>query len=396
MDDMLSPQAPMDHHQGNGQDERFDLLYRRFRPRLVSLCSRLTSDAATAEDIAQETLLRALIHLSDLDVSRAWPWLRTVATNLVVDRHRRIGREVPVVTESRHLSVIDGSNGHEEVGILSEALSVLPPRQRKAVRLRYLEGWDAGEVAAILGVNKGALKQVLFRARRRLAVEYQRLFRELAVIALWPLTELRRLFQGARDMASRTVRLAPASATPSFTVTTLAGLALVMGGSTGAPAAAARGAPPPPPPGLEVGAAQTVPATTRLPEVPRVVETDRADPPPLTKSGKGYRDQLPTESTTPSSASTSSLVSNVREQLGGAAPPLGAVVDSVTKTVGCVQTLPSGSSCVHEVAEAAQTVGAAVSALEVDPPPEAKHVEGAVSKDDVQQEAANGDVNENP
>jgi RNA polymerase sigma-70 factor (ECF subfamily) len=311
----------------------------------------LTSDSAAAEDIAQETLLRALIHLNELDVSRAWPWLRTVATNLVVDRHRRIGREVPVVTESRHLTVIDGDGGRDDPGMLSEALSVLPARQRTAVRLRYLEGWDASEVAALLGVNKGALKQVLFRARRRLAAEYERLFRELAGIALWPLTGLRRLFRGAQDTATRTARWAPASPVASLGATTLVCLSLVMGGGGVAPAAAAR-----PAPAASQPSAVLVPATDRLPDLPArasgtVVGISSVSSPDHTKAA-AHASVEPSGAAVPSEVA--GILSDISDHVQGIVPTVQGLVGSATEAVGCAQGVVSGSRCRPDLPATAQ------------------------------------------
>src|SRR5947209_4161235 len=61
-------------------------LYLRYFPPLVGLCQKRLRERAAAEDLAQETLLRAFAHLRGFDRSRPlWPWLKAVATNLMVD-----------------------------------------------------------------------------------------------------------------------------------------------------------------------------------------------------------------------------------------------------------------------------------------------------------------------
>src|SRR5438105_4519851 len=52
---------------------RFESLYGRYHAPLVSTCTSITGDRAAAEDLAQETMLRAYQHLDWLDVTRSWP-----------------------------------------------------------------------------------------------------------------------------------------------------------------------------------------------------------------------------------------------------------------------------------------------------------------------------------
>jgi RNA polymerase sigma-70 factor (ECF subfamily) len=192
---------------GDGPGERFarfEALYRRYHPALVSTCFRQTNDHAAAEDIAHETLLRAYQHLDWLDVSHAWPWLKTVASRLVIDDTRKLGRIRPLDVEDESL-VVDASAGAvadptEERLLLSEALARLPDRQRRAIALRYIADYDLDEAAEALRIDHAAFKQLLFRARRRLRMEYRRITAGAAGIVLWPLAFLKR----ARRLAVRT------------------------------------------------------------------------------------------------------------------------------------------------------------------------------------------------
>ena len=75
----------------------FEALYREHHRRLYRFCLGMTRSHAVAEDIAQETLLRAFLHAADLDPHRSpWPWLKKVATRLVYD-HTRSQRTVAAV-----------------------------------------------------------------------------------------------------------------------------------------------------------------------------------------------------------------------------------------------------------------------------------------------------------
>lgn len=156
--------------------EAFGHLYRRFYPRLVRLIVRKTGDRLLAEDVAQEALLRALDKLDTFDRSRPlWPWLKVIATNLAVDAGRKRSREVEWDPDDAAGIPAQELPSCEDGMVLAEVLSNLPDRQRVAVSLRYLEDWESSEAASFLGLSIPAFEQLLFRARKRLRLEYSRI-----------------------------------------------------------------------------------------------------------------------------------------------------------------------------------------------------------------------------
>jgi RNA polymerase sigma-70 factor, ECF subfamily len=191
---------------GDGPGERFarfEALYRRYHPALVSACARHTNDHAAAEDIAHETFLRAYQHIDWLDVQHAWPWLKTVASRLAIDDARKLGRIRRLEAEDEPLvqapSAVETPDPTEERILLSQALARLPTRQRTAVALRYIADYDLDEAAAALDIDHAAFKQLLFRARRRLRDEYRQISAGVSGVILWPLAFIRR----ARRLAWR-------------------------------------------------------------------------------------------------------------------------------------------------------------------------------------------------
>jgi RNA polymerase sigma-70 factor (ECF subfamily) len=132
------------------------------------------SDRSTAEDIAQEALVRFLACSVDL-ATPIWPWLKTVASNLICDGARSSERERMLLERAPGDVSYEQPGGFEEREALVEALNRLNVRQQTALRLRYLDDWNRAEVAHFLGVTALALDQVLFRARARLLDEYQKL-----------------------------------------------------------------------------------------------------------------------------------------------------------------------------------------------------------------------------
>jgi RNA polymerase sigma-70 factor (ECF subfamily) len=164
------------------------------------MCRRRVGDETLAEDIAQETLTRALTHRDAFDDRRpAWPWLKTIATNLIVDHYRKHVRETTL--EAEHGEATQPGPAVEEADLLRRAIQQLPRRQRAAVALRYLNDWDAHDAASFMGVTRPAYEQLLFRARRRLKMEYRRLSQEVSGGIAAGITSLRGLFRRAAHKA---------------------------------------------------------------------------------------------------------------------------------------------------------------------------------------------------
>lgn len=128
-------------------------LARRVSARLV---------AAEADDVAQETVLRA-VQQWDRIAAYARPWVVRTATNLSIAILRQSGR---VERRSDSQSPRPGwIQPDTELRVdLERAIAVLPRRQRQAIVLRYLADFDERTVAELLGCSRGALKRHLHRA----------------------------------------------------------------------------------------------------------------------------------------------------------------------------------------------------------------------------------------
>ncbi|MEX2459381.1 MAG: sigma-70 family RNA polymerase sigma factor [Actinomycetota bacterium] len=233
----------------HGQGLAFDVLYRRFFPRLVRLCRRRMSDSVHAEDIAQETLIRAFEHIDEFDRDRPmWPWLKTIATRLVIDHARARDREtVADPGGGAAPDTLDFANREDRL-VLLQALERVPRRQRVALTLRYLDEWNPSEVADFLGVSRPAIEQLLFRARRTLRAQYRRMSGGVVAVILVPVGWLRRASRSVWS-GTRTGSAGLADGVASVTAMQLASglVALVVGLSgplgAGAGARLAREAP---------------------------------------------------------------------------------------------------------------------------------------------------------
>jgi RNA polymerase sigma factor (sigma-70 family) len=139
-------------------------------PRIVNAVALVAGDLATAEDMVQEALARAWDGSKRLEIESLANWVAAVALNLSRSRWRRLTTE----RRTRH---VGGPHTHDagpsvEARVdVERALATLPPRQREVAVLRYLLGLSTREVATVLGVGEGTVKNSLSKARTALAAQ---------------------------------------------------------------------------------------------------------------------------------------------------------------------------------------------------------------------------------
>lgn len=149
-------------------------LYRDYHESLVRMVYRRTGDRDRAEDIAQETFARALAAPPD----NPRPWLFAVALNLVREDGRRFvrqGRRLQLLKAESPQSAPtpdDEFDREERTQAVRAALEELTERDREVLLLKA-EGFNYDEIAATLGLAKGAIGTTLARARRRLVEAYR-------------------------------------------------------------------------------------------------------------------------------------------------------------------------------------------------------------------------------
>lgn len=155
-----------------------DRLFRLYHQPLVRYLTRRLGDRDWAEEIAQETFLRALRQPA---ITSERSWLFAVATNLVRDDARKANRqrarlellaaeERGRVQEPEVLSMVRD----EERAMARQAVDALAERDRLALLMRE-EGLDYDEIASALDIARSSVGTTLSRARRRLAEHYEAL-----------------------------------------------------------------------------------------------------------------------------------------------------------------------------------------------------------------------------
>lgn len=150
-----------------GEREALERLAAHWRPRHYAHARRLLGQADRAADAVQEAwtgIVRGLGRLREPERFPAWSY--AIVTRRCQDAIRRKGREPPGDPDADPPDPAAGAE--DQTSDLRRALAALPPDQRAAIALFYLDGFSIGEIAEAVGIPAGTVKTRLFHARRAL------------------------------------------------------------------------------------------------------------------------------------------------------------------------------------------------------------------------------------
>lgn len=173
-------------------DFRADIL--PHRDRLYRLALSITAHTAEAEDVVQETMLRAWQHRDEWpQIQNPAAWLAQVCKRLALDSRKRLDRLRPLDAttadseQPRPLAALsagkttalpptpaDTLEQHESLSLLSQLIRQLPPPQDDLVRLRDIEGLSYRDIALQLSLTEDQVRVYLHRARISLRDQYLR------------------------------------------------------------------------------------------------------------------------------------------------------------------------------------------------------------------------------
>jgi RNA polymerase sigma-70 factor (ECF subfamily) len=152
----------------------FEELVRRYQTRLLNFLRRRTANAADADDLTQDTFVRAYENLHRFnDSGRFSTWLFTIARRLCINhgqKKRPIANSEALhslksLTSSPEQTVSDRENRRQLWDLAAE---ILNERQMTAIWLYYVEGMSVAQIAPVVERSRVAVKMILFRARKKL------------------------------------------------------------------------------------------------------------------------------------------------------------------------------------------------------------------------------------
>lgn len=161
-------------HAMNGDVAAWEPLMREHQNAVFRLCYLLLGDPDDAEDVAQETFLRAWKHLKGFDAARPLrPWLLSIASNLASNRRRSAGRYFAALVrafrdEPASVRIEEKSAQKLEANELWHAVQKLGAEDQRIIYLRYFLDLPVAETAQALQIAEGTVKSRLSRAVEKL------------------------------------------------------------------------------------------------------------------------------------------------------------------------------------------------------------------------------------
>jgi len=163
-----------------GDAEAFQALYEKHKRRVYSLCLRMTTNTAEAEDLTQEAFLQLYRKIATFRGESAFStWLHRLSVNVVLMHLRKKGLPVVSLEETTQGGEEDAPKkdfGAEYLRLagsvdrlqLQKAVDDLPPGYRTIFLLHDVEGYEHNEIAGIVGCSIGNSKSQLHKARMKL------------------------------------------------------------------------------------------------------------------------------------------------------------------------------------------------------------------------------------
>ena len=144
-------------------------VYELYSREIFAYLCALSGSVALAEDLTQETFLKALLSLDDSH-KNVRAWLYAVARNLYYDRARRAGFEIP--EENPESGFAEGPEDELQRKALRNelrsALMRLDERKREVILLQYFSGLSVREIASVTGLSQENVRVLAFRAKKEL------------------------------------------------------------------------------------------------------------------------------------------------------------------------------------------------------------------------------------
>lgn len=166
-----------------GERDAFAEIVELYKDKVYLICYRMLGNTHEAEDLTQETFLRAYVNIDRYNINRKFStWIYRIATNLCIDRIRK---KKPDFSLDAQIKGTDGLTMYSQLSsprslpedevvemeiqdIVQKAIMNLPEKYRTVVVLKYIEELSLQEIAEILEMPIGTVKTRLYRGREAL------------------------------------------------------------------------------------------------------------------------------------------------------------------------------------------------------------------------------------
>jgi RNA polymerase sigma-70 factor (ECF subfamily) len=177
---------PLPERVKRGDVKAFAPIFDQYHSRIYRYLRRLVGDPELAEDLAQQTFVKAYKALSaqGSEPENLRAWLYTIATNTALSalRRRRLIAWLPLHPDRQPAPTASGREQEARIGereLLAQALGRLPKKDAACLLLHFQQGLTCAELSEILGVSLSAAKMRLYRARAAFCEAYLHLSQEV-------------------------------------------------------------------------------------------------------------------------------------------------------------------------------------------------------------------------
>ena len=157
----------------DGDMKAFSVLIKRWHPKMLRHAFRMTQDSEVAKDITQEAWKAITAKLPKLKSPRAFKvWSYRIISNKSADWIKQKQKERSVNYED-----LDQNNSEtlNNVGLIRQALNVLPPDTRLLLTMFYVDNNSVKMISEIMNLSEGTVKSRLFYARKKLKEKFENL-----------------------------------------------------------------------------------------------------------------------------------------------------------------------------------------------------------------------------
>jgi RNA polymerase sigma-70 factor (ECF subfamily) len=172
-----SSDSALIHRTQSGETDAYGELVTRYQQSVFNICYRLLGNYRDAEDMTQNTFIRAYQRLDSFDNQKAFgPWIRKIATNLSINTFQKHYPDIVPYEDGYQQTTLKNEPTPEELYSQSEqkksihkAILGLPSKHRVIIELRHYQQLSYQEIAETLSIPLSDVKSYLFRGRKLLA-----------------------------------------------------------------------------------------------------------------------------------------------------------------------------------------------------------------------------------